>query len=59
MTEEPEYKYLGDFSATPVWHSVSLSCDKCKVRWIGCWDNSMCPKCGDSEDFERRGELCK
>lgn len=47
--DESEYKYLGDFSATPPWHSRSMSCDKCKVRWTGCWDNFQCPKCGDGE----------
>lgn len=44
-----EYKYLGNFSATPPWHSVDMSCDNCRVRWTGCWDNFQCPKCGEGE----------
>ena len=47
--QESDYKYLGDFSATPSWHSRDMSCDKCKVRWTGCWDNFQCPKCGEGE----------
>lgn len=43
------YKYLGDFSATPPWYSVSMSCDDCRVSWSGCWDNFECPKCGKGE----------
>jgi len=46
---EQEYKYLGDFSATPPWHSRSMSCDTCKVSWTGCWDNFQCPHCGMGE----------
>jgi hypothetical protein len=40
------YEYLGDFSATPPWHSRAMSCDDCRVSWTGCWDNFQCPKCG-------------
>ena len=43
------YKYLGDFSATPPQYSRSMSCDDCMVSWTGCWDNFMCPKCGEGE----------
>lgn len=43
------YKYLGDFSATPPQYSRGMSCDKCMVSWTGCWDNFMCPKCGEGE----------
>ena len=43
------YKYLGNFSATPPWHDVAMSCDDCKVSWTGCWDNFQCPKCGKGE----------
>jgi hypothetical protein len=52
-----EYKYLGDFSATPPWHSVSISCHNCQVSWTGCWDNFQCPQCGDGEEFARITEL--
>jgi len=45
----PEYKYLGDFSATPPWHSRQMSCDECEVEWTGCWDNFQCPKCGEGD----------
>ena len=44
-----DYKYLGNFSATPPWHSVSMSCHDCKVSWIGCWDNFQCPQCGNGD----------
>lgn len=43
------YKYLGDFSATPPWHSRAMVCHDCKVEWTGCWDNFQCPKCGNGE----------
>lgn len=43
------YQYLGDFSATPPWHSVFMECHNCKVSWTGCWDNFQCPKCGEGE----------
>ena len=43
---EYEYEYLGDFSATPPWHSRGMSCSECRVSWTGCWDESLCPKCG-------------
>ena len=43
------YAYLGDFSATPPWYSIAMSCDDCKVSWTGCWDNYQCPKCGKGE----------
>lgn len=54
MTEP--YKYLGDFSATPPWHSRSMSCDDCRVSWTGCWDNFQCPKCGKGDLPEYAGE---
>jgi len=44
-----DYKYLGDYSATPPGHDRFMSCDKCRVSWTGCWDNFQCPKCGDGE----------
>jgi len=44
-----DYKYLGDFSAVPPESSKHMSCHKCEVSWTGCWDNFMCPKCGDGE----------
>lgn len=51
-----DYKYLGDLSATPPWHTRHMECDKCEVSWGGCWDNFQCPKCGEGElpnnDFE-------
>lgn len=49
LEEEASYEYLGDFSATPPWHSRSMNCNACKVRWTGCWDNFQCPKCGKGE----------
>ena len=44
-----DYKYLGDFSATPPWFSIHMSCHDCKVSWTGCWDAFECPKCGKGE----------
>jgi hypothetical protein len=44
-----DYKYLGDFSATPPQYSRGMFCDDCKVRWTGCWDNFQCPQCGQGE----------
>lgn len=44
-----EYQYVGDFSATPPWFSVSMRCDDCMIEWTGCWDNFQCPKCGQGE----------
>lgn len=42
-------EYLGDFSATPIWHSRYMECQTCRVSWHGCWDNFQCPKCGEGE----------
>lgn len=42
-------KYLGDYSATPPQYSRHMECYKCQVSWTGCWDNFMCPKCGEGE----------
>ncbi len=44
-----EYKYLGDFSATPPQYSRHMTCFECKVSWTGCWDNFMCPQCLQGE----------
>jgi hypothetical protein len=53
----PSYEYLGDFSATPPWHSRSMACDDCRVSWTGCWDNYQCPKCGMGDLPSFGGEL--
>lgn len=44
-----DYEYLGNFSATPPQYDRSMSCDKCRVSWTGCWDNFQCPKCDEGE----------
>lgn len=44
-----DFKYLGDFAACEVWAARYMTCDKCKVSWTGCWDNFMCPQCGEGE----------
>lgn len=44
-----EYEYLGNFSAVDPAYSRGMSCHDCKVEWTGCWDNSMCPRCGQGE----------
>ena len=41
------YKYLGNFSAVDPAYSRGMCCHKCEVEWTGCWDNFMCPQCGD------------
>lgn len=46
---EDDYKYLGDYSATPPQYSRYMYCDPCKVSWTGCWDNFQCPQCGMGE----------
>lgn len=44
-----EYEYLGNFSAVGPAYSRGMRCHDCKVEWVGCWDNFMCPKCGQGE----------
>lgn len=44
-----KYKYLGNFSAVDPAYSRGMSCHDCKVDWTGCWDNFMCPICGQGE----------
>lgn len=44
-----DYKYLGNFSAVDPAYSRGMSCHDCKVDWIGCYDNFMCPICGKGE----------
>jgi hypothetical protein len=44
-----EYRYLGDLSATPPWHTRLMTCHTCRVQWGGCWDNFECPICGEGE----------
>lgn len=52
-----EYRYVGDFSATPLWHSRHMTCHSCRVSWTGCWDNFQCPKCGEGELPDFSGPL--
>jgi hypothetical protein len=44
-----EYRYLGNFAACEVWAARHMSCDTCRVAWTGCWDNFMCPECGEGD----------
>jgi hypothetical protein len=46
------YENLGFLSAAPPERSISLSCDKCRVRWTGCQDAAECPRCGDVTAWE-------
>ena len=46
MSNKFEHKYLGNFSAAPITHSVYLTCERCNVSWTGCWDNMECEHCG-------------
>lgn len=48
LLDEP-YKYIGNFSAVDPVYSRDMYCDKCNVSWTGCWDNFMCPICGEGE----------
>lgn len=48
------YTYLGNFSAVEPQYSVGLSCDRCMVSWVGCYDAMHCPKCQDADDFASR-----
>jgi len=50
-------EYLGDFSATPPWASISLACYKCMVSWTGCFDANCCPRCGNADDFYERDKV--
>lgn len=43
------WKDYGDLSAVATVHRVAMSCDRCKTRWYGCWDNFQCPECGEGE----------
>lgn len=56
--EQPEYRYLGNFSAVDPAYSRDMQCHDCKVRWTGCWDNFKCPEChqGDLPTCKLRDE---
>lgn len=43
------YENLGDLNAAPPERSIFLYCDKCRVKWTGCQDQSECPRCGNTE----------
>ena len=42
-------RHLGNFSAVEPVHSRLMFCSECNVDWVGCWDNFMCPECGEGE----------
>jgi hypothetical protein len=42
-------RHLGNFSAVEPVYSRLMFCGECNVDWIGCWDNFMCPECGEGE----------
>jgi len=42
-------KYLGNFSAVEPVHTRYMICYNCNVSWNGCWDNFMCPICGEGD----------
>lgn len=44
-----EYRYLGDYAACEMWAARHMTCARCRVSWTGCWDNFMCPECGEGE----------
>jgi hypothetical protein len=45
----PHYHYLGNFASCERWAERSMHCDACRVEWTGCWDNFMCPECGEGQ----------
>lgn len=38
------YRYLGNRSTHP-YAGIALTCDHCKVEWVGCAAESCCPEC--------------
>jgi len=44
-----KYKFLGNFSAVDPVYSRQMCCHDCEVEWVGCWDNFMCPICGEGD----------
>lgn len=48
MTDN-DYRYLGNFSAVEPVYTRLMCCHDCKTEWHGCWDNFMCPECGNGE----------
>lgn len=46
---EDGYKDYGNLSAVDPPYQGSMTCEKCKTRWLGCWDNFQCPECGEGE----------
>ncbi len=46
------YTHLGNLSAVEPWAQVTLYCDVCQVKWLGCMDAAACPKCGDHKDWD-------
>jgi len=49
MKLKRKYKYYGDISAVPPERSVLIYCDNCEICFTGCWDNFLCPECGEGE----------
>lgn len=43
------YKDYGNLSAVDPPYQRSMSCEACKTRWVGCWDNFQCPECFEGE----------
>lgn len=57
---EPDYEDLGCLSSAPPERSISLRCDRCRVKWAGCQDAQACPRCGDGtswRDYMKMGDL--
>lgn len=52
-SESDPYKFYGNISATEGWASIALCCDKCMIRWVGCYDMAACPQCGNHDDWDR------
>jgi hypothetical protein len=43
------FKDYGDLSAVDPPYRRRMRCEKCKTKWMGCWDNFQCPECGEGE----------
>ena len=43
------WKDYGDLSAVEPPYQVAMTCERCRTKWLGCWDNFQCPECGDGE----------
>jgi hypothetical protein len=43
------YRDYGYLAAVDPPYAVSMRCDACKTKWLGCLDVFQCPECGLGE----------